>query len=350
MRSTRISSRHPLSALWTSLWVLIAAIQGSAAGQHRTLDLREQLDQAEHVIVGRVDSVIKSDNTEVQIGGRTLPADRFVAEVHVERTLKGSKLPQQVAIRFTMPVSPAGSVGYTGLIAPSYRVLFLKRVDRDFELANPFNPSLPANPSAGDRHVSPDALTAVISELGAVIGSAEIAETQRLSLIYRLGSTSSPLVADVLRPYLESSDGPVRASAAAALLQQNYSPALDVAKRILVQRPTDVPGYVLQNLASAIGRYVKDERAIPLLSELLSSPTVEVRRAAALALRNTASVHAISALALALSDHDSEVRYYGVIGLGEITNQPNWRPLMEDFMNNQKKYLDYWLTWTATHR
>ncbi|MGB9106461.1 MAG: HEAT repeat domain-containing protein, partial [Terriglobales bacterium] len=107
--------------------------------------------------------------------------------------------------------------------------------------------------------------------------------------------------------------------------------------------------YMLVNLSSAIGRYVKDERAIPSLRVLLGAADVLTRRAAAFALRNTGSELAIPALAIALGDTDSEVRYYAVIGLGEIANQPDWRPLMDDYALGEQKYLQYWRAWAAAN-
>jgi hypothetical protein len=288
------------------------------------------------------------DRRDVEIAGRSFPAGVFTADVHVDRTFKGGPIPESILVRFTMPISPAGSVGYSGLEAPEYRILFLRRSDSNFELANPFTPPLPAIPQT-ERPGSADVLDAVISELSSVLASPEVPETLKLGVLYRLGATSSHAVVEILRPFLSSPSVVLRAGTSAALLAQNYLPALEVAEKLLMNPPSSLPRYLLVNLSSEIGRSVRDDRAIPELSILLKAPEADTRRAAALALRNTGSNAAINALTIALHDSDPEVRYYAVIGLGEITNQPDWRPLMEDFMASEKKYTDYWLAWTANH-
>lgn len=89
---------------------------------------------------------------------------------------------------------------------------------------------------------------------------------------------------------------------------------------------------------------VKDEKAIPTLSDILKSPDVRARRAAASALRNTQSERALHALAAALHDSDFQVRYWAAIGLAEITGESKWRPLETDFRSNEAKYVEHWET------
>ncbi|HXE91721.1 MAG TPA: HEAT repeat domain-containing protein [Terriglobales bacterium] len=330
------------------LVALLAAIPIPAGAQHRTFDLREQTEEAEVIVVGGVISVRETGTTEVTIAGHTLPAKVLEAKVQVDRTLKGANVPVQAAVRFALPISPAGSVGYVGIAYPDYRIFLLKRAGDHFELANPYTPSLPAMPQASASSSS-DVLTAVVNELASVIESPHTPEIVKLGVAFRLGSTSSAAATEVLVRQLPTSNPALRAGVADALLQHNYVPALAVAQELLMNSPATVPRYLLVNLSSAIGRYVKDERAIPSLHALLKAPDASSRRAAALALRNTASRQALEALASALRDGDPEVRYYAVIGLAEITGQPEWRPLEEDFHADQARYLSHWLQWAEEH-
>ena len=94
---------------------------------------------------------------------------------------------------------------------------------------------------------------------------------------------------------------------------------------------------------------MKTEAAIPILVKLLSAADVEARRAAASSLRHTQSQAALGPLATALQDGDFEVRYLAVIGLAEITGQGEWRPLREDFKDNQERYIGHWQQWAKSH-
>lgn len=317
-----------------------------AAAPTRSFNLRSQVEAAEVVAVGGVGSVRQVGTGQVGIGDRSFPATLFETEVRVDRVLKGTEVPQRVIVRFSIPISPAGGIGYTGVAASSYRMLFLRWAADHFEFANPFYPSLPAT-SQPSLSPSVDSLGAVVYELGQVIGAVRASEMDKLEAIYRLETESSPAVTEILRGQFAASNPRIRAEATSALLQQNYVPALPVARDLLMNPPSSIPNYMLTNLASAIGRGIRDERAIPSLRMLLGAPEIEARRAAALALRNTGSQRAIPALTLALHDGDVEVRYYGVIGLAEITGQSEWRPLMEDFKTDESRYLVHWRQWAA---
>jgi HEAT repeat protein len=117
----------------------------------------------------------------------------------------------------------------------------------------------------------------------------------------------------------------VKLTAAAALLAHGDISVLSIAEGTLMEPQATIDGEVRQNLLSAIYEGVNNKKAIPILTRLLDSSDVQVRRVAAMALRNTKSEEAIDDLTLALSDNDFEVRYYGVIGLAEITGQNDWQ-------------------------
>ncbi|HLH09097.1 MAG TPA: HEAT repeat domain-containing protein [Terriglobales bacterium] len=330
-------------------FILLAWFGGALVAQQRTFDLREQVRDAEIIVVADVVSVHELKKDDVQINSQSIPALILDADIHVLSTLKGGPVPANATVRFTMPITPAGSVGYHGPTASARSVLFLRRSDDRFQLANAFNPVLPAI-TASPENASGEPLAEVLSELASVLDSPRIRDQFKLALIYDLGNTPDPGALTILKRHLHDSDFAVSSAVAAALIQQGDLSGLEKGQQILVAPPKGVPNYLLVNLSSAIARYVKDERTIPLLSTLLKAPGAESRRAAALALRNTRSQNVIPSLIYCLNDDDIEVRYYGVIGLGEITNQPEWRPLMDDFVSQERKYLQYWRAWGARYK
>jgi HEAT repeat protein len=132
----------------------------------------------------------------------------------------------------------------------------------------------------------------------------------------------------------------------AALLERNDISGLPISEDALTKQASTVPGYLIHNLDYAISQGVHDDRAIPVLARLLLLPEVETRRAAASALWHTHSRSAVSGLIQALNDEDFEVRYYGVVGLAEITGELEWHPNMEVFHQDETKYLQHWREWS----
>jgi hypothetical protein len=319
-----------------------------AAAQEHTFDIQTHVNSAEVIVVGLVQTRFQAGTGEMEIRGRNFTSRVFQAELRVDRVLKGRSVPRQLRLSFETPVSPAGSLGYKGLVAQSYVLVFLKRTERQFALANPFLPSFPAVPHVQDAP-SADPLAAVLHELDSVIESPVIAAPEKIGLIYRLGATPSEVAAAILRQHLESKDVSIRASVVAALLEQRDLAALAVAEKLLLKPPEDIPKYLITNISSAIARYVTDDAAIPPLRRLLAAADAHTRRAAALALRNTQSPRALPSLVLALDDSDQEVRYYAVIGLAEITGDSEWRPLMDEFGTEEATYISHWRQWAAAN-
>jgi hypothetical protein len=86
---------------------------------------------------------------------------------------------------------------------------------------------------------------------------------------------------------------------------------------------------------------IKDEH-VALLTQSLSSESVEVRRFAHQILRRSNSPAALRFFKTALSDPDEMVRYSAVMGLAEGTRDFGNAPSFEKFKRNEQYYLDYW--------
>ncbi len=329
--------RHPKRVFCLGAVVLgLMTILFCGALLAQPFSLTSLIQKSDVIVVGAVRTVHQTGTTEVRVGAERLSATNFQAEVQVDRILKGA-CPESLAIvRFLIPKS-AGFVGYTGVGAPSYRTLFLRKVENYFVFADPAFPSLPGVSHVGLPAFS-DVISGVINELSQVLASQKTTEMDKLEAIFGVQSVPAPDATKVLRAQLDGSPA-VRAAAIAALIERNDLSALVAAQELLMNPPPQTPNYLLNNIASAIARGIRDEGAIPVLNTLLRSRDIATRRAASDALRKTGSTRALSALAKALNDSDSEVRYYAVIGLAEITNQPEWRPLMDDFKAHENKFL-----------
>jgi hypothetical protein len=308
------------------------------------LDLFSLCDSADIIVVGHVQSVRMTKSTSIDLAGNYVPANVMSGEIVVDKVLKGDPLGNRLPFHFVLPVSPAGGMGYAGVPSNSYRLVFLKRSDEDYDIASPYYPSFPAVPVPSVN--GDDVADRVIAELAAVIESNNIPAQERVKLLFELQQVDTPIFRKALKNALGSDDRTVRLSAAGALLERNDLAGLEVGKQALLNPPPNVPVYIVRNLSSSISRGVTDTRAIPGLGQILrSAPDAESRRAAAAALRKTGSASAKNFLLAALDDRDLEVRYYAVIGLAEITGQSEWRPLMDEYKSNEQRYLLHWQDW-----
>lgn len=332
-----------LCGAFVLLWTGNAAY---AAGRP-TLDLVELVTGADVIVVGQVEGIRETSRGTLEINGNRLESAVLEGYIVVADVLKGSPLPERIPLSFTFPITPAGGVGYRGIPDRSFRLVFLKRSARGFDFVSPYYPSFPAVRG----FVSPggNTIDQVLHQLAAALDSPQIPRDDRLQLLFDLRGSNSQILTSALRNALRmTKDELLQLSIAAALLQRNDISALDIAKDALIHPKRDVPPYVLENLSSAISAGVTDQRAIPALAEIVkNAPQAYSRRSATFALRGTASNRAVPPLLVALGDKDFEVRYYAVIGLAEITNNVEWRPLEEDFRLHEQRYLTFWREWAA---
>jgi hypothetical protein len=329
----------------TGLLILLTTLVAwrAWAGGVSILELAALVDASDLVAVGEVSAVSDIGKTTMAIQGKDMSVDVMEAEMHVDRTIKGTAT--QV-IRFRFPV-PGMGIGYKVLVANSYRVVLFKRRGQVLEFTNPFQPSFPAVSTHVGRNGTPFDL--VVGEIAAALGSTTSSESDRVTAIWALRAVKTSTASTALKGAAFGNSGEiVKLTAVAALLARKDISVLPAAEEALTNPQTSVPDEIRQNLAAAIYEGATSEDAIPALTRLLRISDARVREASAHALRDTKSYKAIDGLALALSDSDFEVRYYGVIGLAEITGQNEWRPLEDDFKANENSYLDHWNTWALS--
>jgi HEAT repeat protein len=105
---------------------------------------------------------------------------------------------------------------------------------------------------------------------------------------------------------------------------------------------------MISNLAGSLGG-LKDPISIPTLSRLLTLRDQRITPAIAMALRQTRSPDALKPLSTLLTNDELTVRYYAVVGMGEITAQDPWTPTFDEFRDHESKYLSYWHEWAASN-
>ena len=339
----RLTFCHKLCA--TVVLMCLASSAGAAGGA--AISLPELVDSADVIVIGRVQGVRESSSSaDVEIRGKLFRAKVMIGEVVVDKIIKGNPGENKLIFHFSLPISPAGGVGYRGIPNESYRLVFLKRSEGDYDFASPYYPSFPA---VRDAPIQGETATdQAVSQMSMVVRSPHSSRDDKLAALFALQQVNTPVVSAALHDSLTTDDNVLRLSIAAALLERNDLSALEVGEDALTHPQPEVPTYILENLSSAISKGVKDEHAIPALSRILrKSPDAAARRAAAFALWATESRSAIKPLVGALADSDFEVRYYAVIGLAEITNQSEWRPLMDEFKSNEERYLKHWHDWAT---
>lgn len=303
------------------------------------LDLKSLVANSPVIAVGEITNIREVARKQMVIRGHEMSVTEMEARMRVDRLIKGNA-PPGLAFHFLLPEF---GMGYHGVPAHSYRVVFLKQEGNRFEIADPYYPSLPAVPSSsGDDG---PALESILNELSAVLESRNTSSNDKEVAVWTLRTVNNTRSTEALRRAVSTEEGTIKLNAVAALLARNDLAALPIAEQVLDAPLGSVRDDVYQNLASAIEVGVSNPQAIPVLIDLLRNQHVRVRRAAAFALHNTKSQLAIKGLVAALSDSDVEVRYYAVIGLAEITDHNDWRPLEEQFRSDEAKYLTYWKNW-----
>jgi len=330
------------SFIWRTAFLASFIITLAASRPIPILDVAQLTKKADVIAVGEATSVQESGNTIIDVEYEKVPARAMIAEVRADQVLKGPS-ESLLKVRFFLPEAP---VGYQSIRPLSYRLFFLKNSGNYYEFVSPYCPSIVAAP--GIRAQGNSVLDRVVGQVAGVLQSPRSPIEQKREAVYVLSRTESPAATIALRPGLREEDIIIQLGAAAALLEHNDISGLQIAEQALLNPNKGIPAYLLHNLSYAISEGLQDERAIPALTRLLQAHNIETRRAAASALRHTASHSAIPPLIAALQDSDFEVRYYSVIGLAEITGQNEWRPNMDDFRSKELRYLNYWRDWGRT--
>jgi hypothetical protein len=310
----------------------------ASAAPIQAFDLRSLAMGADVIVIGTVVSIADNGPTLIPTSVGAMPARRMVADVIIDNVVWGQ---DTSSIRFAF-ASPQGRIGYEPIVENRYRLFFLKRVDTEYQLVDPYHASVAAVP--GTHLTLGNPLDRVLEALCHVLRSRNSSIDVKREAISQLRDMRQSFVVTSLRSGLKDDTRDVRMATAAVLLWMDDVEALSVAEAELVQKSDD-SSEVAINLRAAVANGIKNTAAIPMLSRVLKSGAPESRRVAVAALRRMHATGAIGALSFALDDVDPDVQHEAVMGLAEIAHQEEWAPTAETFRMDRQRYVTYWKNW-----
>src|SRR5439155_21785516 len=107
----------------------------------RPLDVASLTSQADIIVIGEILSVTDHGPTNLDLGGRPIPATAFEATLQVDHLLKGSPHAQNLFVDFVIPKVP---IGIQGVVSGQYGLFFLAAFQNELRFTDPMHPSLPA--------------------------------------------------------------------------------------------------------------------------------------------------------------------------------------------------------------
>jgi hypothetical protein len=304
-------------------------------------DLRAAFERADIVVIGQVHSVVLAGSKIVTVGQEQLEGQERHAAVTVLEQFKGPTTPSEITVIYAVPDAASGVAD----LIPGTRLLFLKAVGGQYEVADPYYPSVAAQPAAGSQPQT--ALERAAVAIASVVRNPSADPSEKVLALSALEGGIYPSAIDLIRPATRDANTAVRIGALVDLLEAGDEGALQQACSVLLESRANVPSYLLHNLNYAIsmGRFVSTD--VDTLALLLKAPETETRRAAAQALWHVSDPATLKPLSRALTDSDRDVRYYAVRGLAALANQPEWTPSIPEFERNEGHYLQHWKGWTA---
>ncbi len=326
----------PVRLLWATVVTAVVA-QGTLVPN---LDLQALTDDSDIIVVGQVLAIRQQGRAAVGGESGTL----MQAELEIAKTLKGQPAGPRITFEFFFPDAP---MGYGSIPKGQFGVFFLRRSPAGYEVLYPYHPFVVA--SSGSPPAESSILHQVIAEVAYVLRSSASSEP-RMAAVLTLDTARTAASTAALRVAASGPDLRVRCFALGALMRRNDISLLPEAQRILLHPPPDADSNWVNAVAFGIRDGIRDVRAVPRLQPLLHASSVEARRAAAAALRTTEDPSAIGPLTEALWDPDRDVRYYAVVGLGEITGQNEWTPAIDHFAQNEERFLSYWREWAKSRK
>lgn len=309
------------------------------------LDIVQLFDTSDIVVVAAPQRFSVLGKETLNVYGRSVSAKAMSVELAVLRTLKGSVVTSSLPVRYYDPDEP---IGYARVIPEATAIFFVKVENGARYFTSRYYPFVVASAECSESRTAGN-VNAIVAELGCVLTETAGTEDRRRSSVYALDHLETDSATKALQLALTNPSATARVGAIAALLRRGDLSALLVAEPLFL----DTGGAsedTRHNLAYALASGVRASESIPVLQRILHSPDVILRRAAAEALRHTASPKAIDDLVEAINDSDREVRYFGVIGLAEITGQDNWAPSVDYFALHEAAFLQHWREWAKAQQ
>jgi hypothetical protein len=252
------------------------------------LDLEDLARKADLIVVGRAMSQEKVGQITLGPEEGDIPAWIMIVQLDVGRVIKGELRNGGVSFRVIQPFEGVGAEAprVKGVRVGQFGVFFLRRKDASYEALSPYYPFVPAAPGApaGQGNY----LDAVAAELAHVFTSRDPSVQSRFTrweVVRALQSLRTPIGTAALKAAARDRDALVRVCAISALLMRDDISMLGrVAKLARIPPDPQVENLTAQ-LYPALAK-VRDKRAIPQLARLTRSKDGNIRRGAAVALRN----------------------------------------------------------------
>jgi len=318
---------------------LVTVCNGTAA---HFIDVTGLVESSDLIVSGRITSVDERGPTIIELPGQTASGKAFSAVIKVDRALKG--IPESPSVLFVFFI-PDSRSAFRPIRAGQYGMFFLQHGTSGYSVSDPLYPFLPA---MGNVHQSAGVpLDRVIAELGEVLTRGQSPGAESFSALDALGTIQGKSATETLRNALQTSSGELQLRIASKLVARNDITGLDVVARALLD-PTQSHSYLLAYLAGSLGG-LKDPRSVPTLKRLVETDNPYIVKGSAIALRQSGSVDALLPLSRLLNNSDEQVRYYAVVGLGEITKQDEWTPAFDEFHSREGYYISYWRQWASAN-
>jgi hypothetical protein len=329
--------------LFLALAVLLTpqSVRGAVAPPLNVADLVAQSDL---IVVGQIVGIAEGEQASVKTSAGIVRARWRSGDLLIDHVLKGSFDRQVVPFRF---VVTDVFIGYRTVGDQSYRLLFLKRRNQQYEFLTPYYPAFPAVPGAQPNGDS--VLEKVLSLQTGVLRSGAAAPDEKREAIHVLANAGvqRPQTLEALRASLQDLEETVQLTAAAQLLLADDSSALVVAEQALLQPDPNLRSYTV-GLQFGLRQGVKSASAIPTLVRLLNGGESETRKAVCAALGRTRSSAAIGPLLRALDDSDTGVRYTAVLALADVTGRSAERLSQPAFAADPDRYVEASKGWAKS--
>jgi hypothetical protein len=337
--SLTIKKQTPLRAVLLTLLSLSAAISSVV----RVISVKALVESSDVIVCGVVTAVKDQGKDSFYTPGGSLAGEKMRAELATDETLKGATASRVLYVEFFAPEAPSP---IRPIPAGQRGIFFLQQQGvSGYRVSDPVYPFLPAGPGGAISGGSPlDRVTAKLGEALAYSGSTD-AEVH--AALDALATLDTELAAETLRKLLTTTSGELQLRIASKLVARNDIAGLDLVGNALLH-PEVLSKYAAANLAGSLAG-LKDPKSIPMLKQLLKTRDQQITRSVAIALRQSGSADALVPLSRLLDYSEEQVRYYAVVGMGEITRQDEWTPALDEFRTHESKYLAYWRDWAQSN-
>lgn len=301
-------------------------------------DLDNLTESSTLIVVGELTAIQRDvRSTTVDFNGRSAIVRIQRGTFRIDQVLKGD---QQSPFTAEFAVGPT-SGGWSVPREHAYGLFFLKDVGGTLQFTDADQSWLPVTRGIGVEGTT--TLERVVSTLGQVLSIPDSTHDQKALAMWYLQFSKSDASARALRAVVTNADPSIGLNAARALMLRGDASGMDVIKTVFLPGPQALPDSLEETVSNAISIGIHDPQLIPDLEQLLNSSSRYMRKGVTIALMKTESPNALNALRHALADSDVEVRYYGLLGLGRITDgDGGMLPSMERFKADEAKYVSYW--------